>query len=127
MDRYSKVTGETPIAPECFHRRVTVKPKVSPGKARVRPQDDAHPRPGLADLRHDALDLLHRTRAAVDVGAPGPGGEPVAAAQDVERQGAVAMFASGYTAGNLEEVPGLPKDLALVSKPFTRKGPDRKR
>lgn len=34
MDRYSKVTGKTPIAPECFHRTVTVKPKVSPGKAR---------------------------------------------------------------------------------------------
>lgn len=30
------------------------------------------------------------------------------------------MFASGYTAGNLEEVPGLPKGLELVSKPFTR-------
>jgi hypothetical protein len=30
------------------------------------------------------------------------------------------LFASGYTAGNLEEVPGLPRGLELVNKPFTR-------
>ena len=39
-------------------------------EAAVGTQDDAHTRPAPADLRNDASHLLHRARAARDIGTP---------------------------------------------------------
>src|SRR4051794_15756069 len=61
------------------------------GKARVGPQHDLHPWPARPDLTDDALDLLHRPGAGVDVGAAQLGGQEMPAAEDVERQVAVAI------------------------------------
>jgi CheY-like chemotaxis protein len=51
---------------------------------------------------------------------PGMNGPELAARALALRPELKVLFASGYTAGNLEEVPGLPKGLELVNKPFTR-------
>ena len=55
-----------------------------------------------------------------DVVMPGMGGPELAARALTMRPDLKVLFASGYTAGNLEEVPGLPKGLELINKPFTR-------
>src|SRR6185503_8436855 len=55
------------------------------------PQHDLHPWPARPDLTDDALDLLHRPGAGVDVGAAQLGGQEMPAAEDVERQVAVAI------------------------------------
>ncbi len=55
-----------------------------------------------------------------DVVMPGMDGPELAARALTMRPDLKVLFASGYTAGNLEEVPGLPKGLELINKPFTR-------
>ena len=55
-----------------------------------------------------------------DVVMPGMNGPELAARALTLRPDLKVLFASGYTAGNLEEVPGLPRGLELVNKPFTR-------
>ncbi len=55
-----------------------------------------------------------------DVVMPGMNGPELAARALTLRPDLRVLFASGYTAGNLEEVPGLPNNLELVNKPFTR-------
>jgi hypothetical protein len=61
------------------------------GKARVGPQQDAHPRPARPDLGGNARDLLDRPGAAVDVRSPQLGAEEMTVAEDVERQVAIAV------------------------------------
>ena len=61
------------------------------GKAAVGAQQDAHPRPAGADLADDARDLLDRAGRGVDVGAAQLGRQQMPAAEDVERQVAVAV------------------------------------
>ena len=48
-------------------------------------------RPARADLADDPLDLLDRAGGAVDIGAPQLGRQQMPAAEDVERQVAVAV------------------------------------
>jgi len=55
-----------------------------------------------------------------DVVMPGMNGPELAARALTMRPDLKVLFASGYTAGNLEEVPGLPTGLELINKPFTR-------
>ena len=55
--------------------------------------------PAFADLGDDPGDLLHRAGAGVDVRAPQPGGQQVVAAENVERQVAVAIVVA------MEETP----------------------
>ncbi|MET3524655.1 hypothetical protein ABID25_006526 [Mesorhizobium abyssinicae] len=62
-----------------------------PGKAGIGAQDNAHSAPLPADLPHDPLDLLDRSLAGVDVGTPELCRQQVPAAEDVERQVAVAV------------------------------------
>ena len=62
------------------------------GEAAVGAQEDPHPRPMLADLADDPPDLLDRTGTGVDVRPPELGREQVPAAEDVERQVAVAAI-----------------------------------
>src|SRR4051794_13628949 len=69
------------------------------GKARVGPQHDLHPWPARPDLTDDALDLLHRPGAGVDVGAAQLGGQEMPAAEDVEWQGGGAIVGGGKKAG----------------------------
>src|SRR3954463_10248839 len=71
------------LAPE--HERLT-------GKARVGPQHHLHPRPARPDPARDALDLLDGPGTRTDVGAPQFRREQVPAAEDVERQVAVAII-----------------------------------
>ena len=65
--------------------------QVVAAEAGVGPEHDAHAGPAGADLRDDALDLLDARRRGVDVGAPELGGEQMPAAEDVQRQVAVAV------------------------------------
>ena len=60
-------------------------------EAAVAAEEDPHPRPAGADPADDARDLLDRAGRGVDVGAPELGRQQVAAAEDVERQVAVAV------------------------------------
>src|SRR5690606_31963431 len=60
-------------------------------EAAVGAQQNARARPAAADLRDDPLDLLARSCGAIDVRAPQPGRQQVPAAEDVERQIAVAV------------------------------------
>src|SRR3954447_20545410 len=62
------------------------------GKARVGPQHDLHPWPARPDLTDDALDLLHRPGAGVDVGAAQLGGQEMPATEDVKGQVAAAII-----------------------------------
>jgi hypothetical protein len=62
-----------------------------PREAAVAAQHDAHPRPAGADLADDARYLLDRAGRGVDVRAPELRRQQVAAAEDVERQVAVAV------------------------------------
>lgn len=62
------------------------------GKAGIGAQDNADGGPGLADLRGDPRNLLHRARDGIDVGAPQLCRQQVPAAEDVERQVAVAVI-----------------------------------
>src|SRR5918911_3406000 len=73
-------------------------------KARVGPQHDLHPRPARPDLTDDALDLLHRPGARIDVGAAQLGGQEMPAAEDVERQVAVAVVVAMKKAALLAPV-----------------------
>lgn len=61
-------------------------------KAEIGAQDDAHCAPRLADLGHDPLDLFDRSLAGVDIGASQLCRQKVPAAEDVERQIAVAAI-----------------------------------
>ena len=61
------------------------------GKAAVGAQQDAHPRPARADLGDDPRHLLDRAGRGVDVGAAQLGRQQMPAAEDVERQIAVAV------------------------------------
>jgi hypothetical protein len=60
-------------------------------EARVRPQQNAHPRPTGPDPRHDPLDLFQRPCRGVDVRAPQLGRQQVPAAEDIKRQVAVVV------------------------------------
>ena len=62
------------------------------GKARIRAQHDPGSGPARADPRHDALDFLPGPGGAIDVGAPELGRQQVLAAEDIERQIAVAVI-----------------------------------
>lgn len=59
------------------------------GEAAVRPQQDAHARPALADPGHDARDLLQGAGAGIEVRAAQLGRASMAATEHVERQVAV--------------------------------------
>ena len=61
------------------------------GEAGIAAQQDARPRPAAADAADDPRDLLHRAGRAVDVRAPQLRRQQVTAAEDVERQVAVAV------------------------------------
>ena len=52
---------------------------------------DADLGPTLAQLAHDARDLLNRAGGRVDVGGPQLGAQQVIAAEDIERQAAVVV------------------------------------
>src|SRR3954452_6009336 len=78
------------LAPE--HERLA-------GKARVGPQHDLHPRPAGPDLPHDARHLLLSPSTRIDVGAAQLGGQEMPAAEDVERQVAVAIVVAVKEAG----------------------------
>jgi hypothetical protein len=72
------------------HQRVAAEAGIAAqqGWAQVTPNG---PRPAATDMRHDAGDLLHRPGRAIDVRAAQPGGQQMTAAEDVERQVAVAI------------------------------------
>jgi signal transduction histidine kinase/CheY-like chemotaxis protein len=55
-----------------------------------------------------------------DVVMPGMNGPELAAKALAMRPDLKVMFASGYTAGNLDEVPGLKRNFDLINKPFSR-------
>lgn len=59
------------------------------GEAGIGAQHDAQLGPALAQLAHDARDLLNRAGGGGDVGGPQLGAQQVIAAEDVERQVAV--------------------------------------
>jgi len=59
-------------------------------KPRVAAQDDLHLRPTAADLIDQARDLVDGAGRSIDVGAPQPSAQQVRAAEDIERQVAVA-------------------------------------
>ena len=61
------------------------------GEAAVGPQHDPHPWPAGADLADDARHLIDGAGGGVDVGAPELRRQKVTAAEDVERQVAVAV------------------------------------
>jgi hypothetical protein len=60
-------------------------------EAAIGAQQDAHPRPAGADLPDDARGLLDCPGRAVDVGPAQFGGQQMPAAEDIERQIAVAV------------------------------------
>ena len=62
------------------------------GEARIGAQNDPHLRPAGADLRHQPRDLLDRAGAGVDVRPAQLGHQQMVAAEDVERQVAVAAI-----------------------------------
>ena len=67
------------------HQRLT-------SKSRIRAQDDPHFGPAGADLAHQPLDLVDRAGAGVDVRPPQLGHQEMVAAEDVERQIAIAAI-----------------------------------
>jgi hypothetical protein len=76
-------------------------------EAGIGAQQDAGARPRLADLADDAGHLLDRAGGGVDVGAPQLGRQQVAAAEDVERQIAVAVIVAVEEAAFLMAVQGV--------------------
>ena len=62
------------------------------GEAGIAAQQNACLRPAAADLRHDPRDFLDRPGRAIDVRAAQLGRQQVPAAEDVERQVAVAVI-----------------------------------
>ena len=81
--------------------------KASRAKPEVGPKQDAHPGPAAADTSDDALDLLDGARRRIDVGAPELGGKQMPAAEDVERQIAVAVVVAVEEAAFLMPVQGV--------------------
>jgi hypothetical protein len=63
-----------------------------PAKARVPSQNNPHLRPRCADLRHEALDLCQTAGRGVAVGLPQARTHKLIAAEDVQRQVAVAVI-----------------------------------
>ena len=96
------------------------------GEAAVGAQQDPHPRPAGADLADDARDLLHGAGRGVDVGAAQLGRQQVPAAEDVERQVAVAVVVAVEEAallvpvqrnvGGVEVEDDLPRRLRCASR-----------
>ena len=62
------------------------------GEAGIGAQNDPHVRPAGADLAYQPLDLRHRAGAGVAVRPPQLGRQQMVAAEDVERQVAVAAI-----------------------------------
>ena len=87
-------TGSRRGSTRTMHQRLAGKPGIGA-------QQDARPRPAGADLADDARDLLDRPRAGVDVRAAQFGRQQMPAAEDVERQVAVAVVIA------VEEAPFL--------------------
>ena len=92
------------------------------GKAAVGPQDDPHLGPALADLRDDALDLLDGPGRGVDVGAPQLGRQQVPAAEDVQRQVAVAVVVAVEEAALLVAVQRIVGGVEIEDDALGRRG-----
>ena len=71
------------------------------GKAGIGPQQDAHLRPACTDVPGNPFDFFDRSRTGVDVGAAQLGRQQMPAAEDIERQIAVAVIVA------VEEAPFL--------------------
>lgn len=80
-------------------------------EAAVGTQDDAHARPGSANLCNDASHLLHRAVAAGDVRAPLPGQQQMPAAEHIKRQIAVLLVMAVVEAAFLHAVQ---RDVGVV-------------
>jgi hypothetical protein len=89
-------------------------------EAAVGADDDLDLGPGLPDLRHDPLQVLHRPGAGVDVGGPQPGAEQVIAAEDVQRQVAVALVIAVEEASQLMAVGRVVGGIEVEHDPFGR-------
>src|SRR4028119_1510110 len=70
----------------CSHQSMSAS-RAKPESAR-----SFHPRPARPDLMHDARNFLDRPGTRIDVGAAQFRREQVPAAEDIERQGAVAII-----------------------------------
>jgi hypothetical protein len=81
------------------------------GKATIAAQDDAHPRPRLADLGDDAYHLLDRAIAAGNVRTSLPGQQQMPAAEHIERQVAVAII---ITAEEPAFLPAVQRNVGIV-------------
>ena len=80
-------------------------------KARVGAQDDAHLGSMFANPSDDARRLFRRSGRGVDVGAAQPGAEQVPAAEDVERQIAIAIVVAVEEAALLVAVQRIPDQV----------------
>ena len=83
------------------------------GKARVRAQQDLHPRPSSANPLDDPGHLLHRPRRGVDVRGPQPGREQMPAAEHVQRQIAVAAVIAVEEPALLLAVQGIVRRVEI--------------
>jgi hypothetical protein len=90
------------------------------GEAGVRPQQDLDRGPALPNLGDDAGDLLGGAGGGVDVGAPGLGGQQVAAAEDVQRQMAVAVVVAMEEAPFLVAVERIVRGIEIEDDPLGR-------
>ena len=90
------------------------------GEARVGAEHDLHRRPTGADLPDDLRHLLDRAGAGVDVGAPQLGRQKVVAAEDVERQVAVAVVIAVEEAALLASVQRVVGGVEIEHQPLRR-------
>ena len=88
------------------------------GEAGVCAQHDLDGGPALADARDDARHLVRRASAGVDVGAPQLGRQQVVAAEDVERQVAVAVVIAVEEAAFLMAVQRVVGGVQVEDQPL---------
>src|SRR3954468_14740387 len=85
------------------------------GKAGIAAQQDADPRPTLANLRHNAGNLVTRAGRTVDVRTPQLGRQQMTAAEDVERQVTVAVVVAMEEAALLMTVQRIIRGVQIES------------
>ena len=90
------------------------------GEAKIRPQQDLDPGPALTDLGNDACDLLRGAGGGVDIRAPELGGQQVAAAEDIQRQVAVAVIVAVEEAPFLVAVERVVRGIEIEDDPLGR-------